>query len=147
VASTTTCGNGPCSFTATLKDGTVLGFGTQANGQIAPVAATTSAPPPSGALRTWLLNSVTDLNGNSLQITWTQAPSTTGGTQLTGTGQAYPARIDYTQNGSTSPMRSVQFYYSQRSDTTTSSRRELNTRTRRCSRPSRPASAPRPPPR
>ncbi|HEY9422782.1 MAG TPA: FG-GAP-like repeat-containing protein, partial [Thermoanaerobaculia bacterium] len=119
VASNAVCGSGPCSFQVTLRNGTVLGFGTSASGQIGAVAAATSAPPPAGSIRTWLLTQMTDLNGNSLSVTYTLTPPTLSGGTIASTGTAYPQRIDYTSRSAApamSPMRSVQFFYTQRSD-------------------------------
>jgi RHS repeat-associated protein len=119
VSSTTTCGSGPCSFTVTLRTGMVLGFGTLPTGQIAAVAATTSNPPPAGSIRTWLLTQMTDVNGNSLQVTYTLLPPTLAGSTIPSTGAAYPLRVDYTVRSATPAMpamRSVQFFYTQRGD-------------------------------
>lgn len=121
VASKDTCGGGPCSFEVWLKDGTRLGFGTQPDGQVAAVAADTTAAPPSGAIRTWLLNESTDPRGNTITITYTTAPPILGGGTVTSSGEAYPQRIDYTSRtaaAAMAPMRSVQFFYQPRPDAT-----------------------------
>jgi RHS repeat-associated protein len=125
VASSSTCGGGPCSFTVTLRDGTALALGTTADSAVAAVPATTAAPPPAGAIRTWLVASRTDPSGNAILYTYTQAPPQADGSTLTSTGNAVPLRIDYTARvaptaPTMAPMRSVQFLYQPRNDPSTS---------------------------
>ncbi|NVB84772.1 MAG: hypothetical protein HOV81_40760, partial [Kofleriaceae bacterium] len=122
VASTTTCGGGPCSFTITLASGITLTLGTTTDSAVLAVAAS-SATLPAGVVRTWLVDSITDLDGNTVAITYTQSPTTTTGTVLSNPGAAVPARIDYTSRTASpamAPMRSVQFSYQARPDPTAS---------------------------
>jgi YD repeat-containing protein len=112
-----TCGSGPCSFTVQEKDGTVSTFG--ANGGSAVLAqGSRFTGSLAGSIRAWLMDTQTDLNGNSMSLAYTQTPSQVGGGTLsqTGTGQVYLDSITYTFSGGPAASRAVRFYYQQRPD-------------------------------
>jgi hypothetical protein len=83
VASATTKGNGPASFTATTRDGTKYEYGATADSQLLLPGE------PTGTPFKWALDKVTDRWGNYYTVTYT-----------TISGQQVPLRIDYTGNAS-----------------------------------------------
>ncbi|WP_244288600.1 RHS repeat-associated core domain-containing protein [Leptospira dzoumogneensis] len=83
------CGSGPCSWTATDKDGIVYSYGKTNDSRI-------EALGKNGAIRNWALNQVRDPFGNGYDITYIEDPIT---------GEYYPNEIKY-QN------RSIKFEYS-----------------------------------
>lgn len=107
-ASTEQCGSGPCSFTVTNSDGTVLLYGATPDSRIAAYGRPD--------IRLWAVSSITDLNGNSIAFTYSSDPIANGGK-----GQYYVTRIDYTANADSgvSANRSVRFLYEQRPDVET----------------------------
>ncbi|HYN23151.1 MAG TPA: toxin TcdB middle/N-terminal domain-containing protein, partial [Thermoanaerobaculia bacterium] len=96
-----TCGSGPCSFTATNRDGTVVELGTTADSRI----LRTGAPD----VRVWAVSRITDTNGNALAVFWTTAD-----------GEMYADKILYTANAAAhpnlQPQRAVVFGYEPRRD-------------------------------
>lgn len=113
------CGSGPCSFTVVLKDGSTLEYGNTSDSRILAVGSRFNSGSLQGSVRTWLLNKITDLNGNSLTITYTTTPTDVSGNIVPNTqggGQPYPDQIDYTMNNGLSASRSIRFYYEARSD-------------------------------
>lgn len=93
--------SGPDSFVVSTKDGRTVELGGTPDSQ---VQASSDNP----SIRVWLVNKVTDLNGNYLTITYQPDPN--------GGNTNYPLSIDYTGNGSLAPQRSVQFTYGPRGD-------------------------------
>lgn len=92
------CGSGPCSWTATDKDGILYSYGKTNDSRI-------EALGKNGAVRTWALNQVRDPFGNGYDITYIEDSVT---------GEYYPNEIKY-QN------RSIKFEYSDsRTDTSPS---------------------------
>ncbi|PJZ76801.1 RHS repeat-associated core domain-containing protein [Leptospira neocaledonica] len=89
------CGNGPCSWTATDKDGNTYSYGKTSDSRVEALGR-------SGAIRTWALNQVRDPFGNGYDITYIEDTSN---------GEYYPNEITY-QN------RSIKFEYdNSRTDT------------------------------
>lgn len=122
IASGDSCGNGPCSFTVTLKNGTVLAFGTASNSRIEAVGDSFKDGGLEGSVRTWLLSSVTDLNGNSMNYTYSDVAVETDGdtiSETVGMGEYYPLSISYTLNSNLPATRLVQFFYASRPDAIT----------------------------
>src|SRR5260370_1368496 len=78
-------------------------FGHTADAQVLAQGKTT--------VRAWSVNKVSDTKGNYFTVTYTQDSAN---------GQAYPSRIDYTDNATASlaPYNSVQFVYATRTDQT-----------------------------
>ncbi|WP_339863349.1 polymorphic toxin-type HINT domain-containing protein [Paremcibacter congregatus] len=101
-----TCGAGPCSFTATDKDGNALSFGGTSTATGARILA---AGRTDGSVRTWAIDSFTDLNGNKTLAEYSSD---------TTTGEYYPTRIAYTENTAAglSASRFVTFTYGARPD-------------------------------
>lgn len=116
-----TCGEGPCTFEATLKTGTKATYGVDSlGGRIQAVGSRFTSTPLQGSVRQWLLNQVTDLNGNTMRIYYTDTPTDTLDQVIPNTandGQSYPDRIRYTINDNLTPRRLVRFYYESRADT------------------------------
>jgi RHS repeat-associated protein len=115
-----TCGSGPCSFTVTLRDGTVQSYAAAAPA----VGPGFTSGPRQGSIRAWLLSSVTDLNGNSMTVSYAAAPPQLGGGTVGGcSGMLYPTAISYTANSAAGLIarRSVQFFYASRPDPVQSS--------------------------
>ena len=106
IVATGSAGNGPQSFTVTRPDGQQLVFGGSADAR--PVSA------DGATVREWLLSQVTDRNGNTLTITYSQSPNGQG----TKTSQTYPIEIAYGTNraGPTAPDRFVRLAYETRPD-------------------------------
>jgi len=102
------CGSGPCHFTATDKDGNTLSFGgtTGTSGSRILAAARSD-----GSVRTWAIDSFTDLNGNATIVEYSSNIST---------GEYYPTQIAYTQNtgAGLTANRFVTFNYTARPDST-----------------------------
>ena len=100
------CGSGPCSFTATNKDGNALSFG----GTTGPAGSRILAQGRSDqSVRTWSIDANVDRNGNTVGISYVSDVAR---------GEYYPAHIDYTSNAQTllKSQRSVQFGYISRPD-------------------------------
>lgn len=93
-----TAGTGPSWFEVHLRSGTVLELGNTTDSKI--IAVGNAA----GTVREWLVDKVTDVNGNYMTVTYNND---------TVNGQAYPLRIDYTGNtvAGTSTYSSVRFTY------------------------------------
>jgi len=93
-----TCGSGPCSFTATNKDGQVLEFGTGTSGVKLPDRAEVAA---------WQIANETDLNGNRVAVTYKFDAKSL---------QNLPAEIRYTENehAGIAATRKVTFDYEAR---------------------------------
>lgn len=87
------CGDGPCSWVATDKDGITYSFGSTADSRIEALGR-------NGSVRAWTLSQVRDPFGNGYNLTYVED---------TATGEYYPNQITY-QN------RSIQFEYEDRSD-------------------------------
>jgi RHS repeat-associated protein len=92
------CPTGPDWFEVQLKNGTVLQLGNTADSKVLAVGKSVA--------RAWLVNKRTDVKGNYFTVTYTNDATN---------GQAYPSRIDYTGNATTTPAlgtyNSVQFVY------------------------------------
>lgn len=82
------CGDGPCSWTATDKDGTTYTFGSTADSRIEALGR-------SGAIRAWALSQVRDPFGNGYNVTYIEDSTN---------GEYYPNKITY-QN------RTIEFEY------------------------------------
>jgi RHS repeat-associated protein len=109
LASTATCGAGPCSFTVTSKAGVQWQYGNT------PDSRTVGADGTS--VRVWSLASITDLRGNTISFRYTANPLSLS--PAPADEQPYLARIDYTSNGSFAANRAVVFTYAARPDITT----------------------------
>ncbi|NBD12295.1 FG-GAP-like repeat-containing protein [Corallococcus silvisoli] len=108
-ASQQQCGSGPCSFTVTTAQGQQWTYGASTDSRVLAVGRAEA--------RVWALTQVKDLNGNTLNVSYSQAPiSSTSAAD----GQFYPVRIDYTANATVVPAvaanRSVRFSYVARGD-------------------------------
>lgn len=102
-----TCGSGPCWWDMVTKQGVIYEFGRSDTARIA-------VNDGSGTIRVWALNKITDLNGNSLEVSYTQTPFS----GATNQGQYYPAQISYGGNDAqgVSHNRFVTFTYEKRPD-------------------------------
>lgn len=100
------CGSGPCSFTGTDKDGNTLSFGATTGATGSRILAQGRSD---GAVRTWSIDTRTDLNGNAVGVVYVNDASS---------GEYYPQRIDYTSNASAglAAQRSVRLDYESRDD-------------------------------
>ncbi|HYE55947.1 MAG TPA: RHS repeat-associated core domain-containing protein, partial [Chitinophagaceae bacterium] len=89
------CGTGFCSFRVYMKNGLIRDYatGVKAAGK--------------QSIRTWLLNKVTDQNGNYMTISYTVDSANSN---------AYPQTITYTLNQGLSQYRYIQFGYEPRPD-------------------------------
>jgi RHS repeat-associated protein len=100
-------GSGPQSFTVKTKDGRTLQLGATADSR---------APAAGGSdVRQWGVSSITDLNGNSMSVRYSDNPLLPPGTG-TSDHQLYPVEIAYTANASQPSNRSVRFAYKARPD-------------------------------
>jgi hypothetical protein len=90
-------GGGPAYFTVRTRDGWIMEFGRTADSSV-PAAGRTPA-----VVRTWAVNSIRDVHGNTQTITYGQS----------GLGSLYPVSIDYTGNSLTglAPASRVEFGY------------------------------------
>ena len=97
-------GNGPSYFTVQGKDGMLYEYGNTTDSKILATGSTTA--------RAWALDSVTDLNGNYYTVSYQNNDTTTG--------DYWPLSIAYTGNAgtSTSPLHTVTFSWTPRSDNT-----------------------------
>ena len=113
-------GTGPAYFKVWTKAGQIMEFGNTIDSAVLVVSTGTSTI-PSGTIREWLVDKVSDVVGNYFTATYNCAAS--GGsctdTDRTTNGEAYPLQIDYTgnSNAGVSPYNSVQFTYASRTDT------------------------------
>jgi len=98
------CGSGPCSFTVKTATGMTMTFGVADNSRIYALGG--------DSVRVWALDSVTDLNGNSMAVTYSQDPLGAG----KDSGQAYPIEIAYTANAAAgmAANRFIRFDYAPR---------------------------------
>ncbi|PJZ65430.1 hypothetical protein CH371_13645 [Leptospira wolffii] len=87
------CGDGPCSWSATTKDGVVYTFGGTSDSR-------TEAIGKNGAVFSWSVNEVRDPFGNGYTVQYTQD---------SGNGKNYPSRILYAD-------RIITFQYESRPD-------------------------------
>lgn len=90
------CGQGPCTFTAILPDGTKMFYGFSSD------SALSSTAPYETSIHTWALNKVQDLQGNYYTIEYFQSG-----------GKLYPETISYTKNDAVSGLaeRTIEFEY------------------------------------
>ncbi len=97
---------GPCSFTATLKNGTVAKFGESSRAMTS--CANVDRNDPNSTRFDWPLTSITDLNGNSMTIAYESG----------GDNRCVPSRIDYTINNGAgiTAQRYVRFIYQARNN-------------------------------
>lgn len=115
-------GQGPASFTALRKDGSIDIYGDSVGAAVPSRGHVFGSGPLAGSIRTWLLSSVTDPHGNTIRYMYSYAPAGLDGQPLQGSGNnstAYPDAIYYSSNKySQAPeKRKVQFYYEPRTDT------------------------------
>ena len=99
-------GTGPERFKVIRPDGTHMIFGGAADARPTTADGATA--------REWLLSQVTDRNGNTLSIRYSQSPNGQG----TEASQSYPVEIAYGTNvdGPATPDRFVKFEYETRPD-------------------------------
>jgi hypothetical protein len=104
-------GNGPAWFKVWTKAGQIIEYGNTADSRIEAVKASSAATWPTGTVRTWAMNKLSDTKGNYLTFTYTE-----DGTN----GDFYPARIDYTGNSAAglTPNNSIRLVYETRPDIT-----------------------------
>lgn len=98
------CGDGPCYFQVLSKDGSISEYGRTADSRLEPDAKT------NGVVREWLVNKVTDRNGNYVQLEYEEDPQHQW---------YYPKAIYYTGNAKVglAPQRAILFEYEKREDT------------------------------
>jgi RHS repeat-associated protein len=101
-----TSGTGPSSFTIKTKEGFIWEYGKGNTTDNTKISAS------DGTINTWLLNKVTDRNGNSMKYIYGN----------NGKNQYYPTSIEYTSNNNTGLVsrRKVTFVYEDRKDKLTS---------------------------
>lgn len=113
------CGGGPCSFTVIMKNGVTMEYGFTSDSRVEACGESFESGNQEGVVRKWLLNKVTDLNGNYVTYQYTSNPTSISGQKL-GTGsdssQVYIESISYTGNQANDPQRFVKFYYENRPD-------------------------------
>lgn len=113
------CGGGPCSFTVIMKSGVTMEYGFTSDARVEACGESFESGNQAGVVRKWLLNKVTDLNGNYVTYQYTSNPTSISGQKL-GTGsdssQVYIESISYTGNQANDPQRFVKFYYENRPD-------------------------------
>lgn len=92
--------SGPSWFRVTTKDGNIVEYGNSSDSKVVP-----------GGLQApymWLINKVTDPNGNFMTFTYKQRY-----------GEASIEKIEYTGNGSSTASNSILFFYDSKSDSKT----------------------------
>lgn len=100
--------NGPASFKVTTKDGKVLEYGVTGDSKVIPTGDSNTKP------LAWLLNKVTDANGNYMTFKYKNNSST---------GETVIEEILYTGNSGTggiTPQNSINFYYDIKTESRTS---------------------------
>jgi RHS repeat-associated protein len=97
---------GPCTITATLKNGTVVKYG-----ELEQAVCSRLSTSQNSARTEWPITSITDLNGNRMVIQYT----------ATGEHQCVPTAMRYTSNtaAGTNAQREVRFVYEGRALTVT----------------------------
>jgi len=93
------CGNGPCSWLVTDRNGLKYYYGLTSNSRIV-AKDTNNNDINNGAVRVWALERVTDLNGNYYEVEYYQHQ-----------GQYYPRRIEYTHGPGASKHYTITFSY------------------------------------
>src|SRR5262249_39376785 len=96
VISCGTAGNGPSDFKAWTKAGQIMEYGNTADSKIEAVPAGNWVTWPTGTVRVWALNKVSDRKSNYLTITYNE--DGLNPYSVTSGGGFSPARIDYTGN-------------------------------------------------
>ena len=96
--------SGPLYWVVKNKAGETLEFGGNAGSDAGRIEALGKS-----AVRVWALSKITDVNGNFLTITYDEDPATA-------TGDYRPTEIKYTGNGQNAGVRSVKFFYVDRTD-------------------------------
>ena len=99
------CGNGPCSWKVTDRNGLVYHYGFTANSRIIAKDANNNQI-NSGAVRVWALERVEDHNGNYYEITYKKDAGL-----LYDNGQYYPEKISYTLGNGVSKNYAISFFY------------------------------------
>jgi RHS repeat-associated protein len=94
-----TAGSGPQWFSVRARDGHSYQFGNTPDSRIA------AAGRPD--IRSWMVNQITDANGNSMSASYSTDPLATGKSDYRG----YVVAIAFTTNGSTAATRFVRFKY------------------------------------
>lgn len=115
-----TSGSGPSSFSVYQKNGVIAQYGTSTDSRVLAQGIKFDNGPLAGSVRTWLINSITDPNGNGIQYTYTTTPKSKQGipiTEAANDGTAYPDVIYYTTTSNGTYNRKVQFFYEPRADT------------------------------
>ncbi|HET7085144.1 MAG TPA: FG-GAP-like repeat-containing protein [Rhizomicrobium sp.] len=109
-------GSGPAYFKVWTKAGQIMEFGNTTDSAVLVVSTGTSTI-PSGTIREWLVDRVSDVVTNYFTVTYNCA-SGPSCTDRTVNGEAYPIAINYTgnSNAGVSPYNSVQFTYASRTD-------------------------------
>lgn len=103
------CGNGPCSWKVTDRNGLLYHYGLTTNSRIVAKDADNNDI-HSGAVRVWALERVEDLNGNYYTVTYKKHAG-----WFYDHGQYYPEKIDYTVGGNSSKNYAVSFFYDETS--------------------------------
>ncbi|MBL8034579.1 MAG: hypothetical protein JNJ69_12820, partial [Leptospiraceae bacterium] len=99
------CGNGPCSWKVTDRNGLVYHYGLTTNSRIIAKDANNNDI-NSGAVRVWALERVEDLNGNFYEVTYKKDAGL-----FYDSGQYYPEKISYTLGNGISKNYAISFFY------------------------------------
>lgn len=99
------CGNGPCSWLVTDRNGLKYYYGLTSNSRIVAKDSNNSEI-HNGAVRVWALERVEDLHGNYYQVTYRKDAGL-----LYDHGQYYPERVEYTLGSGVSKTYAVSFFY------------------------------------
>ncbi|MDF2188404.1 FG-GAP-like repeat-containing protein [Paraflavitalea sp. CAU 1676] len=115
-------GSGPAYFKAWLKNGATASYGATADASVEAQGPRFVNGPLTGSIKNWLIDQLTDRNGNTIRYTYSYSPTNLTGNLLTGSSNnstAYPNAIYYSGNlyTSSSEQRKIQFYYEPRQDT------------------------------
>ena len=99
------CGNGPCSWKVTDRNGLQYFYGMTSNSRIVAKDAANNDI-NNGAIRVWALERVQDLNGNYYEISYKKDAGI-----FYDNGQYYPEKISYTLGNGVNKNYAISFFY------------------------------------
>ncbi len=99
------CGNGPCSWIVTDRNGLKYYYGLTSNSRIVAKDSNNNEI-NNGAVRVWALERVEDLNGNYYEVSYKKDAGL-----FYDHGQYYPEKINYTLGGGAGKHYAVSFFF------------------------------------
>lgn len=115
-----TAGQGPASFTVTMKDGSVAQFGNGNGSQALAQGPAFNSGSLQGSVQKWMISQYTNTIGNNIAFFYNKAPRNINGQRMNGSipdGFPYADYIAWGSNNGSPNNRILQFLYEPRQDT------------------------------